>query len=110
MNEDYRYVLRLIGPGPRPPYYEVVEHVYGVGSNVDTEGDSHDPNTTQWKELYMQLRPPRDDLLKRNPYVHVWMEETGTAMCVGSDDEALALKTASYIAERTGASLQTASS
>lgn len=111
MIDEYQHVLRLLEPGPRPPYYEVVEHVYGVGSNVDTEGNSYDPHTTQWTELYMQLRPSREEMLRgdwhTHPLVHIWIEETEPVMCVGSDDESLALKTARYLAERTGAILQT---
>jgi hypothetical protein len=105
VSEDYEHVFYLSAPGPRPPYGEVVDHVYGIGSNVDTEGDSYPAQSTEWTELYMQLRPPLDDLHRKNPLVQVWMDEDKKVMCVGSDDEALAVRTATYLADRTGATM-----
>lgn len=106
MTDEYQFCFYLLSPGPRPPFAEVVDHVYGADSNVDTEGDSYDRDTTEWTELYMQLRPPPEDLHRENPPVEVWMLGKGAkVMCVGSDDEAFAFRTAAYLAEQTGATM-----
>jgi hypothetical protein len=46
----------LIAPGPRPPYALVAEHLWGVGCDFDSDGDSLTPDSTDWTELTVELR------------------------------------------------------
>jgi len=44
----------LVNPGPRPPYPQVAEYLWGANCNFDWEGDSYpDPHTTEWTSLWM---------------------------------------------------------
>jgi len=49
------HIYHLISPGPRPPFYKVAEHLWGA-CNFDSDGDSYDPETTNWTELTVALR------------------------------------------------------
>lgn len=94
------YAVRLLvdALGPRPPFGEVVDHVYGVGANVDTDGDSSTPGATDWTWLYMCQRPTRDASV-----VEVTLsDERDNIMIVASEDEALAQRTAVFLALRAG--------
>ena len=91
---DYRHQLQISRIGPRPPFGEVVAHVFGVGANVDTDGDSATPSATDWTWLYMRQRPSQG-----SPVVLVqFADDRPDLMIVSSDDEALAQKTAAFLA------------
>ena len=96
---DFEHVILVKSPGPRPPFLEVVNHVYGREAVVDTEGDSHPPNSTEWTWLYMKLR---EQPYREQPLVEVTMNEDHSTMFIASDDRMLAEKTAKYLADRTG--------
>lgn len=48
--------LYLIEPGPRPPFRELAEYLFGADANVDTDGNSAQPGDTMWTELTVALR------------------------------------------------------
>lgn len=94
----FQFQIVIAEIGLRPPYREVVEHIYGVGANVDTEGDSNPSSRTDWTWLSMGLRPSSD-----LPDIEVLMPAGQTGcMVVQSNDEQLAIRTASFLANRTG--------
>ena len=99
---DYANELFLIMPGPRPPYFEVVDHVYGPDDTVDTEGDSSSPEATDWTWLYMQLRKPP---YREQPVIEVEMLESENVMRIASDRADLAEKTAIFLADRAGGTI-----
>ena len=98
---DLKYQITIAQIGPRPPCRKVVEHVYGVGANVDTEGNSNPAAERDWTWLHMCLRPTKD-----RPIVEIAMSDNCTdVMVVCSDDALLALRTAAFLASETGGKL-----
>jgi hypothetical protein len=98
----YRIVIREVGQ--RPPFGEVVNHLYGVGSNIDTDGDSYTPNATDWTWLYM-----RDRATVNAPVVEaVLSEDRDGEMIVASADLRLARSAADFLAMRSGGKIETA--
>ena len=91
---DYRHQIPISRIGPRPPFGEVVTHVFGVGAIVDTDGDSATPSATDWTWLYMRQRPSQG-----SPVVLIqFADDRQDRMIISSDDEALARKTAAFLA------------
>lgn len=100
-SRDYEHDFFIHSPGSRPAFVSVVDHVYGPGANVDTDGDSNPADSTEWTWLYMQLRPAPNE-----PVVEVtMMDETFAVMRVASDDLLLATKAAEFLADTTGGKL-----
>lgn len=99
---DYAHELFLIMPGLRPPFYEVVDHVYGQDDTVDTDGDSSSREATDWTWLYMQLRKPP---YREQPVIEVAMLESENVMRIASDRADLAEKTAIFLADRAGGTI-----
>ena len=92
----------LISPGPRPPFYEVVDHVYGVAADVDTDGNSQTRDAVDWTELYMARRP------EMRPVVSVFpLDCESLVLCIESSSEPLARKAAEYLRYRCGGNLTT---
>jgi hypothetical protein len=100
-DENIEHQFFLISPGPRPPFGEVVDHVYGRGSDVDMEGNSATPKSVDWTWLYMALRPRNSPLVEIFPW-----KEDATVLCVSSEDEALARKTVEYLHQRCGGTIE----
>ena len=97
-------VLFLVNPGPRPPFGRVADYLWGFGANVDTDGNSLDPNDTNWTELTVQLRPDADhvnrvdvDPVSQSPLV----------LKVVSPTPALAQRVAGYLAHHCDAEIVT---
>ena len=44
-----------------PPYYKVASELWGDGAAFDSDGDSYDPESTEWRELTL-IRGPKYDL------------------------------------------------
>ena len=91
-------------PGPRPPYYKVADYLWGEGANIDSDGNSTNPEDTDWTELSICFRD------EDTPYVHVDpISENPLILEVRSISYELAKKTAEYIACKTGGVLKNAS-
>lgn len=99
---SYLHNLYLVAPGARPPFFEVVDHVYGPDDIVDTDGDSNTREATDWTWLYMRLRKPR---YREQPVIEVIMLEGGQVMQIASDVEVLTQKTALFLAQKTGGTI-----
>lgn len=94
--QSYRVVIKEVGA--RPPFGEVVDHVYGVDADVDTDGDSLAPSATDWTWLYMCQRRTENA-----PVVEATLlEDHNGVMIVVSDDMRLANLAADFLAERSG--------
>jgi hypothetical protein len=48
--------LKLRKIGPMPPYYDIAEYIWGKDVNIDSDGDSYSPDSTDWTELTLILR------------------------------------------------------
>ena len=69
-----RYELRIHVNGPRPPCARVAEHLWGVGVDFDSDGDSTSATDPNWTELTVERRQePRErvdiDLVSEQPLV-----------------------------------------
>lgn len=99
--DSYQYRVKIKGVGLRPPYGEVVDHVYGIGANVDTDGDSSTPSSIDWTWLCMCQRPTRNA-----PVVEaILSDDRSDVMIVASEDRQLAYRAAEFLAARTGGKL-----
>ena len=97
-------VLFLVNPGPRPPFGHVADHLWGAGSDVDTEGNSSDPNDSNWTELTVQARPDPDDLSRVDV---VPVSESPLVLKVVASSAALAERVAEYLANHCKAEIVT---
>lgn len=92
----------LISPGPRRPYYSVAEHLWGAGCNIDSDGDSDTPDSSDWTELTLILRSGLED----GPRVDVVpLDGPLPILWIRSDEEALAGRAAAFLLEKAGGTL-----
>lgn len=97
----YKYFL--VGPGPRPPFRQVAEHLWGKNYEIDSEGDSHpDPKTNAWTWLWMESREHSDQTVNIEPVNH----EPELALCISSENQDLALRAATFLQREAGGELR----
>lgn len=92
--------LYLIDPGPRPPYPEVAEALWG-DRDFDSDGDSSSPDAADWTELTLSLRPDCAERIDIDPLPRT----SRLVLCIKSEREHLAKRAANFLAERAGGSL-----
>lgn len=56
LRKSMDHFLHVISPGPRPPFFQVAEHLWGAGCIIDSDGNSKTPDDLQWTELTLILR------------------------------------------------------
>jgi len=49
---SYRFRLLVEVSGPRPPVGAVVDHMWGGGADVDSDGGSRSADDGEWKDLW----------------------------------------------------------
>ena len=104
MNTEDESKFVISKPGPRPPYYKVADYLWGEGANIDSDGNSLNPEDTNWTELSVCYRD------EETPYVHVDpISENPLVLEVRSTSYELAKKAAQFIASETGGVLKSAS-
>lgn len=92
--------LYLIDPGPRPPYYEVAQALWG-DRDFDSDGDSGTPDAADWTELSVILRPGYAERVDIDPVG----EATRLVLCIRSESEELVRRAGDFLRRRTGGSL-----
>jgi hypothetical protein len=97
---DVVHEFKLIGTGPRPPYYLVAEHLWGA-ADVDSDGNSTDRDATDWTELTLILRPHFRERIDVDP---VKGAEPLTLL-IKSEDRSLAQKAAAFLLAQAGGRL-----
>jgi hypothetical protein len=95
--------LQIIAPGPRPPYFQVAEHLWGIGCNIDSDGDSVTPEDRQWTELTVCLRSNPGQRVDIDP-----ISNDPLILVVRSSDQSLCRQTAEFIASASGGEVQRA--
>ncbi len=101
MNTEAESKFVITNPGPRPPYYKVADYLWGEGANIDSDGNSTNPEDTNWTEISICFRN------KETPYVHVDpITENPLILEVRSNSYELAKKAAEFIAKSTGGILE----
>jgi hypothetical protein len=53
----------LVSPGPRPTVVRIAEFLWGEYCDYDSDGNSRRPDSTDWTELDIALRPFRREWL-----------------------------------------------
>lgn len=99
MSRDYR--INIAEPGPRPPYYRVAEHLWGVGCNIDSDGNSQAPEDTQWTALTVELRGATEQRVDIDP-----LSTEPLILQVRAPSMQLAQEVAKFIVECSGGKVQ----
>lgn len=99
MSRSYR--INVVKPGPRPPYYKVAEHLWGPGCNIDSDGNSEEPEDDQWTELAIELRDGEGKRVDVDP-----VSMTPLILQVRSSSFQLAEAVAVFIVQQSGGELQ----
>jgi len=91
----------LVGPGPRPPFYELPKHLWGPNCDYDSDGNSSEKDASDWTELYAALRPECKEVV-----VVSQVAASPLVLCISSKDQSLALKAATFLKKRSGGELR----
>ena len=78
----------------------IVEHLWGTGSNVNSDGDSRSPDDRRWTELSLELRSSPGLRVDVDP-----VELQPLVLEVRSNHESLARELAKFLAKESGGSL-----
>ena len=96
----YRFQLFVEVSGPRPPFGAVIDHLWGIGVDVDSDGDSLTLDDRAWTELWVAKRPECSELVDVSP-----VSESPLVLKVASDSKELAERAATFIAEEANGRL-----
>jgi hypothetical protein len=91
---SYRFRLLVEVTGPRPPYGAVIDHIWGSGVDVDSDGDSRSPEDREWTDLWVAKRPECTEIVSVMPE-----SESPLVLAVESDSIELAQGAAAFIAQ-----------
>jgi hypothetical protein len=95
-------LLYVKHPGPRPAFHLVAEHLWGVGCNFDSDGDSKAPLDSEWTELTIALRGGTpDERISIDP-----VSLTPLVLVVRSANNSLCERAAQFVASRSGGSVE----
>ena len=92
----YRFRLFVEVSGPRPPFGAVIDHLWGVGTDVDSDGDSRTADDREWTELWVAKRPECSEVVSVSPESEAPLVVEGA-----SDSRDLAQRAANFIARET---------
>jgi hypothetical protein len=93
--------INISAPGPRPPYYRVAEHLWGIGCNINSDGNSERPDDTNWTELTIELRGVADQRVDVDP-----VADEPLILQVRSTSLKLARDAATFIVDSSGGEIQ----
>src|SRR5688572_28275412 len=91
-----RHETRVQVNGPRPPFAELAEHLWGTGTDFDSDGDRRSPNDRDWRELTLERRIPPFERLDIDP-----ISDTPLVLKVVASSHALAVRAAEFLRDRT---------
>jgi hypothetical protein len=83
--------------GPRPPFYTIGEHLWGAGADLDSDGDSSDPEASDWTELTLVNRRDTSERIDVDP-----VQEAPLVLKVKGTTPKLTEQGARYLASVTG--------
>ena len=99
---EREYIIHLLAPGPRPPFYLVADHLWGAGSDVDSDGDSGAPDDTDWTELSLSLRGASE-----SEQVHIDpVSDRPLILAVRSPSAAICERVGNYLQSTSGGSIE----
>jgi hypothetical protein len=98
------HVLYLKNPGPRPAYNLLAEHLWGVGCDIDSDGNSDTPEDNEWTELSLFLRgAPAFEQVDIDP-----ISESPLVLKIQSPSQVLCERVAHYLANTAGGTIESA--
>lgn len=65
MSDEHQFFVRI--DGPMPDYRTVISFLWSDLHNVDSDGDSHNPASREWTELYLRDRENEEDVVEIVP-------------------------------------------
>jgi hypothetical protein len=80
----------------RPEFRTVIAFLWRESQNVDTEGDSYDPNSLEWTELYCMNRECPEEVFEVSPSA-----DEPLTLRIDSNVSELAARVAYYLATNT---------
>ena len=96
------HCIYLIGPGPRPYFGDVADHLWGPGCNCDTDGNDDEASPDGWTELTVPLRPVSD---QQRVDVDPLDDREPLVLVIRSENEELARKVAIFLQSEAGGDL-----
>ena len=91
-----RVHLRVRTAGPRPDFRLVVAFLWSEMHNVDSEGDSYNPASRDWTELYLKNREVPSEVVDIHP-----LQTAPLIIAIESESESLAARIAYFLARET---------
>lgn len=80
--------------GPMPPFYRIADALWGEGADIDSDGDSDTPESTDWRELTLILRPSDELRIDIDP-----VREDRDLVEITSESPELLSQTLAYLEE-----------
>ncbi len=77
-----------------PPYYKIADYLWGSDANIDSDGNSESPESTEWDELTLMLRDDTEQRIDIDP-----IEGDGKHLLLRASNEQLQSKVVSYLKE-----------
>ncbi len=59
--------IEIILKGELPPFIKISDHLWGKNSNIDSDGNSITPDSTDWNELMLTLRSDEEQRIDIYP-------------------------------------------
>jgi hypothetical protein len=97
MSGDYY----LVSPGPRPPVDHVPKFLWGEYCDYDSDGNSRRPDSTDWTELDIALRPFRREWVGIGP-----IKAPKLVLRIRANSPELARRCASFLQNIAGGELK----
>lgn len=98
----HEYIIHVVNPSSRPPYYLVADHLWGTGCNIDSDGDSVEPEDTEWTELTLRLRAGSEsDRIDIDP-----ISDNPLVLAVRSPSQLLCESAAGFLQTTSGGSIE----
>ncbi|MCS4249970.1 hypothetical protein [Pseudomonas sp. BIGb0164] len=91
------YSVQITPEGLLPDFYSIAEHLWGIGCNVDSEGDCTRSDRRQWTELTLSLRGTSGERIDIDP-----LSLKPLTLVIRSSHATLCQRVADYIVSVSG--------
>ena len=86
------HVVHISAAARRPAYWKLAAHLWGLGCNIDSDGNSRTPDDEEWTELTLSLRGEPGQSVTVDP-----ITDQPATLVIRSSDPALAEKVAAFL-------------
>ena len=88
-------VFRVLVNGPRPPFGDVADHIWGEGADIDSDGNSEYPADNRWTELTLEHRRLPNERVDVDP-----VSSSPLVLKVTASNGALARRVAEFLRDK----------